>query len=213
VAAVAIGSITSMAGSDSNTAVMCGLAMGVVAAVTSRGGLVNRAAEVAFTVIGVIAFFPAAVAFVRADTCRHAIAAPLRFAMLALLIILAVLSFVARRLMVGNRPHASTGLSLFGALQILIATTTFIEGSGSRPELLAMAAMIPGAAVLGWFVATAPTAVLNVSAVVFGLQAIYAAAVHTGCGQQNFSGAVLLIVFIGAFSAARAVLSSLSPRR
>jgi hypothetical protein len=212
-AAVAIGSITSTARVGSNAAVVCGIVMGIAAALASLGGGCERASLVVFSAVGVIAFFPAAVSFVAGDMCGRAIAAPLRFAMIALLVVLAVMSFVARRLMVGRRPHASIGLSLFGALEILVAAATFIEGSGSRQELVAMAVMVLGAAVLGWLVATAPAAVLGVAAAAVGMQSIYAASTDTICGQQSFGGVVLLIVFGGAYCAARAVVSSLNPRR
>jgi hypothetical protein len=143
----------------------------------------------------------------------HTIVTPLRFAMLTLLVMLAGISFVARRLMAGRRPHVSMGLSLFGALQILVSTADFIEGSGSRPELLAMAAMVLSAAVLGWLVAVAPDAVLGVAAATVGMQTIYGASTGAVCGQQSYSGVVLLVVFGAAFFATRAVTSSLSPRR
>lgn len=211
-AAVAIGSITSTASVGSDPAVVCGIVMGVAAALATLGGVCRSAAVTVFSVVGLIAFVPAGVSFVAGDMCGRAIAAPLRFVMLVLLVALAVLSFIARRLMVGKRPHASTGLSLFGALEILVAAATFIEGSGSRQELVAMALMVSGAAVLGWFVATTPDAVLGVAAAAIGMQTIYAASTNTVCGQQSYGGVVLLIVFGGAYCAARAVLSSLSRR-
>ena len=138
-AAVAIGSITSTASVGSDPAVVCGIVMGVAAALATLGGVCRSAAVTVFSAVGLIAFVPAGVSFVAGDMCGRAIAAPLRFVMLVLLVALAVLSFIARRLMVGKRPHASTGLSLFGALEILVAAATFIERSGSRQELVAMA--------------------------------------------------------------------------
>jgi hypothetical protein len=45
------------------------------------------------------------------------------------------------------------------------------------------------------------------------MQSLYAASVDGPCGESNFSGAVLMVVFSGAYFATRAVAGAFTGRR
>jgi hypothetical protein len=167
-----------------------------------------------YFLLGVCAFIPTAVSFVRSNGCLQGPPPGLRFAGAALLVAVAGLAFGASFLVSRRLPALATGLALYGALHILITASTFIAGPGSSsPNSLALAVMVPGAAVLGWCAVSFANLVVDLAAVAFALQSIYAAAIEPGCGGTNFSGVVLIVVFCAAYFAVRAVCAPFAPRR
>jgi hypothetical protein len=117
------------------------------------------------------------------------------------------LPFLTRR-----SPLPAIGLALYGALEIFMSAMTFLAGNDSSHNGLVLAVLIPGAAVLGWFVVAYAEIVVAVAGVAFSMQAIYSAATP-GCGQANFSGVVLIAVFCAAYFATRALCAPFATNR
>jgi hypothetical protein len=215
VGAVALGSLMSTRGGTVTGAVTVAIGMGIAAAVFGVAhDLLKLVAGSFYFLLGVCAFIPTAVTFFRSNGCLHGPPPELRFAGVALLAAVAGVTFGAGFVVSRRLPALTTGLAVFGALQILITASTFISGAGSSsPNSLALAVMVPGAAILGWCAVSVNKVVVNLAAFAFGLQAIYAAAVEPGCGGMNFSGVVLIVVFAAAYFAVRAVCAPFAPRR
>lgn len=211
--AVALAGLSSTSGGSVDGAVSVAIGMGIAGAVfAAAGDWLSRVAGWFYSLLGIVAFVPAAVAFVRSNGCLPGPPPPLRFAAVLLLVAVSGAMYIARFVMRRQSFHSATGLAAFGALQILVAASTFIAGDSSV-NLGALALMIAGASLLGWLVAAASDAVLGVAGVAFGMQSIYGAAVDRGCGGANYSGVVLIVVFCGAYFAARAVCAPLIRRR
>lgn len=137
----------------------------------------------------------------------------LRVVGLVLLVAVAAVTFGAGLLTARRMPAPAIGAALFGGLQILIAAATFIAGDDTSGNALALAVMVPGAAICGWLAVVAGDAVAGVGGVAFGMQSIYAASAGSGCAEANFSGVVMIIVFTGAYFAGRAVCAPFVGRR
>jgi hypothetical protein len=214
IGAVALAQLASTGNASLNGVVAVAIGMGIAAAVFAAAGeWLSSLARWFYSALGLVAAVPAVVAFVRSNGCLHGPPPLLRFLAVLLLAAVAGLTFAASFLMSRRLPASATGLALYGSLQILIAAATFIAGNESSGNLLALTAMVVGAALLGWFVVKHGEAVLGVAGVAFGMQSIYAAAAGGGCGGTNYSGAVLLIVFCGAYFATRAVCAPFGARR
>lgn len=213
--AVALGGLMSTRGGTITGAVSVAIGMGIAAAVFGMARDLSRLVGGPFySLLGVCAFIPTAVSFVRSNGCLHGPPPGLRFAGAALLVAVAGLAFGASFLVRRRLPPLSTGLALYGALEILITASTFIAGSGSSsPNSLALAVMVPGAAALGWCAVNFGDLVVGLASVAFGLHSIYAAAIDPGCGGSNFSGVVSIVVFCAAYFAVRAVCAPFAPRR
>jgi hypothetical protein len=214
VAAVALGELTSSGGGTVTGTVPLAIGLGVAAAVFAVAGpWLAQLAGWFYSVVGIVAFIPTAIEFVRSSGCLHGPPPVLRFLTVALLTLVALTALAASALSFRRIPAAATGLALFGALQTLITAGTFIAGQGGSQNGVAIAVLVPGSALLGWFVVRATDAVLGVAGVALGLQSIYAAAIDPGCGGANFTGVVLIVVFCGAYFATRAVAAPFAGRR
>lgn len=215
VGAAAFGAMVSTAGFVDSGTVMVAIGMGIAAAVFAMGGLWLRpVAAILYSGLGVVAFIPGVAAFLRGGVCGHGAPVALRITALVLLVSVALITFAAGILTLRRPPHASAiGLSLFGALQILMSAVTFLTGSGTSIEMLALAVMVPGAFALGWFVVKATNAVLGVGGAAFAMQSIYAAATDTVCGSANASGIVMILLYCATYFAARAVTGPFARRR
>lgn len=161
-----------------------------------------------YNVLAVIAFIPSAADFIRSNGCLAGPPPALRLAGVVLLILVALVWFIAGLLFRPGRMVTSTvGLAVFGSLQVLMAAAMFISGSGSSSEnAILLAVLLLGAPIMGWLAAMPATsdAVLGVSAAAFGMQSLYAASVP-GCAEVNMSGVVLIVVFGIAFAGTRLV--------
>lgn len=212
--AVAMGELTSGGGATVNGVVPVAIGMGIAAAVFAvAGDWLTGLSGWFYSALGIVAFVPAAVGFVRSNGCLPGPPPVLRFLAMLLLVAIAGVMMIASFLRARRTPRPAVGLALFGAVQILIAASTFIAGRASAENMLALAVMVVGAAFLGWFVVSASEVVSGVAGVAFGMNSIYAAAAGHGCSEANFSGAVLIIVFCGAYFATRAVCAPFGSRR
>ena len=208
VAAAAFGALTSGSGSTSSGVVMVAVGMGIAAAVFAAGGdWLRPVASVLYSGLGIIAFVPGALTFARGGACGQGVPGPLRWSVLALLIAVAAITFAAGIFTLRRPPRPAIGLALFGALQILVTAATFITGSATSPEMIALAMMVPGAFALGWFAVTATDAVLAVAGAAIAMQSIYAASTDTMCGTGNATGIVVILLYGATYFAARAVTS------
>lgn len=213
--AVALAGLMSTSGGTVTGAVSVAIGMGIAAAVFGMARELSRLVGGPFySLLGLCAFIPTAVSFVRSNGCLHGPPPGLRFAGAALLAAVAGVAFVANFVISRRLPALSTGIALYGALEILITASTFIAGAGSSsPNSLALAVMVPGAAVLGWCAVSFADMMGHLAAAAFGMQTIYAAAIDPGCGGTNFSCVVLIVVFSAAYFAVRAVCAPFAPRR
>lgn len=208
-----MGSLTSAGGGTLNGVVPVAIAMGIAAAVFAVAGWLETVAVWFYSVLGIVAFIPTAAQFVRSDGCLPGPPPALRFAVVALLIAITLVTFFASALTMPRMTALSMGLSLFAALEILVAGAILVSGAGTSHNALVAVALIPASAVLGWAVVRAGEVVQAVGAAALGMQAIFAAAVVApGCGDANYSGAVLIVVFIGAYFATRAVCAPFTGR-
>ncbi len=212
--AVALGGLMSTRGGTVTGAVSVAIGMGIAAAVFGMARGLSRLGTAFYSLLCVFAFIPTAVSFVRSNGCLHGPPPGLRFAGAALLVAVAGLAFGASFLVSRRLPALSTGTAVYGALEVLITASTFIAGAGSSsPNSLALAVMVPGAAVLGWCAVNFADLMGHLAAAAFGMQSIYEAAIDPGCGGTNFSGVVLIVVFCAAYFAVRAVCAPFAPRR
>jgi hypothetical protein len=213
IAAVALGSLASSGGGTATGVVPVAIGMGIAAAVFAVAGWLSAVSEVFYSLLGLAAFVPDAVRFVRSNDCLPGPPPALRFAAVALLVVVALVMLAARVMTLRRIPVLSAGLALYAALQILIPLSTFIAGEASASNGLWIAALIPAAAALGWCVVSMRHVVEGVAGVALGMHSIYAAAVGAACGEANFSGAVLIVVFTGAYFAVRALCAPFTGRR
>lgn len=205
-AAVAISAMSSSAAGGVDDVVPIAIGLGIVAAVFGiAGDWLSGIARWCYSAIALVAFIPAAVHFVRSNGCLPGPPPSVRFAVVALMVIIASLMVAASVLTMHAVPASGTGTALYGGLEILVTAGTFIAGGGGPPQWAAVATMIPLSAVLGWFLVRATDTVVAVAGAAFGMQSLYAAAADSTCGAPNYSGVVLIIVFGGAYFAARAV--------
>lgn len=197
-----------------NGIVAVAIGMGIAAAVFAAAGVwLSTLARWFYSTLGLVAAVPAVLTFVRSNGCLQGPPPLLRFLAVLLLTAVAGLMFAAGFLISRRLPTSATGLALFGSVQILIGAATFIAGNGLSGNLIALAAMVVGAAPLGWLLVRHSEAVLGVAGVAFGMQSIYAAAAGGGCGGTNYSGAVLLVVFCAGYFATRAVCAPFGASR
>ncbi|EHB48672.1 hypothetical protein MycrhDRAFT_5513 [Mycolicibacterium rhodesiae JS60] len=213
IGAVALGSLASTGGATATGVVPVAIGMGIAAAVFAVAGWLSAVSDVFYSLLGLAAFVPDAVRFVRSNDCLPGPPPALRFAAVALLVSVAVLMLAARVLTLRRVPILSAGLALYAALQVLVPLSTFIAGEASASNALWTAALIPAAAALGWCVISLRHVVEGVAGVALGMQSIYTAAVGPECGQANFTGVVLIVVFTGAYFAVRAVCAPFAGRR
>lgn len=218
-AAVAFAVLTSTGGGEVTGAATVAIGMGALAAVSAATSWTSPVAwliTMFYNALAVIAFIPSATDFIRSNGCAAGPPPALRLTGVVLLILVALVAFVASLLFRPVQVATSTvALALFGSLEILVAAGMLIAGSGSSAQnQLLMAFMVLGAPLLGWLAANPRTsdAVVGVGAAAFGMQSLYAAS-GPGCGDVNFSGAVLLIVFCGAYLGARSVIGFFTGQR
>jgi hypothetical protein len=205
IGAVALGSLASAGDGTTTGVIPVAIGMGIAAAVFAVAGWLGVVSGVFYSLLGLVAFVPDAVRFVRSNDCLPGPPPALRFAAVALLVVVALTLLAARVMTVRRVPATSAGLALYAALQVLIPLSTFIAGEATDSNTLWLAALIPAAGVLGWCVVSWRHVVEGVAGVALGMQGIYTAAVNPGCGEANFSGVVLIVVFTGAYFATRAV--------
>lgn len=193
--------------------------MGILASVVVLTGWKSPVAWLVamfYNVLAVIAFIPSAADFIRSDSCQPGPPPALRFAGVVLLILVALVAFVLGVLFHPGKMLASTvALALFGSLQILMAAGMFIAGDGSSSRnAFLMAFMLLGAPLLGWLAAMPKVsdAVLGLGAAAFGMQSLYVASLPE-CGEANFSGVVVIVVFFGTYIGARFVTGLFTGRR
>lgn len=206
VGAVALGSMSSAAGGQTQNAVTLAMGFGLLAAVLAVAGWLSWWAGFFYSALGVVAFLAAGIAFVQADGCVGLPPSGFRVVTLALLIVVAGISLLAGFLWLGKGLSPALGLGVFGALEILITASMFVTSARSGAEWLAMALLIPGAAALGWFAGRATDIVLSVAGVAVGMQSIYSAALGSNCGIVNYSGAVLIVGFCVTYFVTRKVV-------
>ena len=215
VGAVALAGLTTASTSVSTGVVVVGVGMGTAAvAFALGGGFLRPVAEALYAGLTLIAIVPAASDFLKGGVCGHGVATPLRWAALLLLIAVAGLAAAASVLTLRRFPRpGGVGLALFGSLQILLAATTFIIGTGTSQEMGALAVMVLGACMLGWLAVKATDAVLAVAGVAFGMQSLYAAAADAGCGGGYAGGLLLILFYCASYFVGRAVTRPFSGRR
>jgi hypothetical protein len=212
VTAVAFGGVASSAGSTDSGVLMVAIAMGVAAAVFALSrAFLRRPSDLLYDGMAVLLFIPAVAAFVN-GSCDSGVATPLRWTALVLLMAVAGVTAAASLLTLHKPFRWGVAVAMLGAVETMATVTTFLAGSGSSSEMMALAIMVPSVFILGWFVIRFPAVVTGVAAVALGMQAIYGASTDVMCGG-NASGLVVILLYCGAYFATRAVAAPFSGRR
>ncbi|MCK0177621.1 hypothetical protein [Mycolicibacterium sp. F2034L] len=216
VSAVAVGAVVSSGDSTDSGVLMMTIGMGVAAAVFALGGaFLRRPADVLYDGLAVVLFVPTVASFVRGG-CNGELAPAVRWAALLLLVAVALLTVGASILTLHKPIRLGVGVALLGAVQALdplVTVTTFLTGSGTSDEWLALAVMVPSAFVFGWFVVRMPGVVTAVAGTVLGMYAIFIASTQAVCGSGNAGGLVVILLYCGAYFATRAVAGPFTGRR
>lgn len=205
-----MGSLMSSGGGNFSQAMPIAAGMGLVAAFSALGKGLHAVAGFFYSALGVIASIPTIARFVSAARCTGYPPVGFRIASLVLLVLIFGISAFASGIFRGGLPEAATGLAFYGAVGILVTSASFLADGGYSGDWIAMAVMVLGAGLLGWFVVAASTAVLAVAGVAFGMRGIYASSLASGCQTANFSGAALIVMFCIAYFVCRAVIGKFS---
>ncbi|WP_431240991.1 hypothetical protein ACQ86B_29140 (plasmid) [Mycolicibacterium aichiense] len=195
-ATVALGvfiATTSTAGLS--TVLPLAMGMGFVVAVFELAAWINRSwvSELFYSGLGVVGFIGSASSFLRTTDCSALPAPAFRFAAFALLVAVAAVAVFMSVVRLGRGMSAAVGLGLFGALEVLISLSTFLESASS--SWLRFVVMIPAAAALGWFAVTHTDAVLGIATVAVAYLTVFASQVEDSCSAVDLSGVVLIVGF------------------
>jgi hypothetical protein len=211
VAAAAFGELASASsGVDPGSIAVFAVFVGIAAAVLARASYLTPVAGFFYSAVGVLACIPVAAEFLRGTPCDAA-PAVLRYAVFALLLVLAGLGFFAAVVTGGIAPKF--GLRWFGAVELLTAATSPF-GIDALPNPVPVSVMILIAMPLGWFAAHRSRAVLDGGTSALAAVAILIAAFAPQCGDRaNTNGIVMVSVFVATFAGASAIGASTRTRR
>ena len=184
---------------DLGAVVPLAFGMGLVAAVLELSTFLrdNWVADLFYSGIGGLGFVMSAVAFLRADGCSSLPAPGFRIAALALLVAVSGLAVFLGMVRFGRGLSAALGLGLFGALEILVAVSTFLGYAQSSG--LVVAVLIPIAGVLGWFAVSHTDVAVGIGTVAVGYLTVFATQFEESCSTVNLNGVVLIVGYCIAY--------------
>ena len=184
---------------DLGAVVPLAFGMGFVAAVLGLSTFLrdNWVADLFYSGLGVLGFAMSAAAFLRADGCSNLPAPGFRIAAFALLVAVSGLAVVLGMVRFGRGLSAALGLGLFGALEILVAVSTFLGDKQSSGLVLAV--LIPLAGVLGWFAVSHTDVAVGIGTVAVGYLTVLATQVEDSCSTVNLNGVVLIVGYCIAY--------------
>ncbi|WP_410876056.1 hypothetical protein [Nocardia sp. A7] len=211
VAAAAIGELAATSpGIDGGSIAVFAVFVGIAAALFARARYLAPVADFFYSAVGLLACIPVAAEFLRGTSCDSAPAA-LRYAVFALLSVLAGLGFFAAVVTTGIAPKF--GLRWFGAVELLTAATSPF-GIDALPDPVPLSVLILLAMPLGWLAARRSNAVLDGGTSALAAVAILVAAFAPRCEDSaNTNGIVMVMVFGATFAVASAIGVSTRTRR
>lgn len=211
--ALAFGVAVSASGQEVSAVLPLAFGMGFVAAIFELSHWLrdNWVADLFYSGFGVLGFLMSAAAFVRGDDCAQLPASGFRIAAFALLVAIGSLAVFLGMVRFGKGMSLALGLGLFGALETLVAVSTFLGDAQSSWVLLAV--LMPAAMVLGWFAVLHTDVALGVGTVAACYLAVIAPQLAGSCSAMNLNGVVLVVGYCIAYFVTTRVGGIFVPRR
>lgn len=196
---LAFGVAISTSGQDLSAILPLAFGMGFVAAIFELSHWLrdNWVADLFYSGFGVLGFLMSAAVFVQGDDCAQLPASGFRIAAFALLVAIGTLAAFLGMVRFGRGLSLALGLGLFGALETLVALSTFLGETQSSWLLLSV--LMPASMVLGWFAVLHTDAAVGVGTVAACYLTVIAPQLAVSCSAINLNGVVLVVGYCIAY--------------
>lgn len=212
VAAAALAVVFRSINSDTSSGLQAAAVMGVLAALSAAFTTFGHVAGLVYSVIGVVAFVPTALAFVRADDCSGLPAPGFRIAACVLFVAIAAMFGFAAVVTLQLRLNPALGLGVLGGLDLLVGLATFLATGTSAADWIVTAVMVLAAGLVGWLAVRYTDGVLSLAAVALVGQTLLEAAVGSSCRPASFGGAALLAGYVVTYFVVHALTGFIGRR-